>query len=41
MSEIPITTNRTLEEIEKSIEIEKKKSAKLVDWENVDTVVQE
>lgn len=41
MSEIPITTNRTLDEIEKSIEIEKEKSAKLTDWENVDTVYEE
>lgn len=35
---MPITTNRTLEEIEKAIEIEKKKSAELTDWENVDTI---
>lgn len=41
MSEIPITTNRTLEEIEKSIQVEKEKSAKLADWENVDTVYDE
>ena len=41
MSEIPITTNRTLEEIEKAIETEKQKSAKLTDWENVDTIYEE
>lgn len=41
MSEIPITTSRTLEEIEKAIEIEKEKSAKLTGWENVDTVYEE
>lgn len=41
MSEIPISTNRTLEEIEKAIEIEKKKSAQLKDWEKVDTVTNE
>ncbi len=41
MSEIPITTNRTLEEIEQSIKTEKEKSAMLVDWENVDTVYEE
>ena len=39
--EIPITTNRTLEEIEKAIETKKQKSAKLTDWENVDTVYEE
>ena len=39
--EIPITTNRTLEEIENAIEIEKEKSAKLTDWENVDTIYDE
>lgn len=41
MSEIPITTNRTLDEIEKAIEVEKNKSANLTDWENVDTVYEE
>ena len=41
MSEIPITTNRTLEEIENSIENERQKSAKLKNWENTDTVYDE
>ena len=39
--EIPITTDRTIEEIEKSIENERQKSAKLKDWENADTVYDE
>lgn len=41
MSEIPIKTNRNLQEIEQVIETEKEKSAKLIDWENVDTVYED
>ena len=41
MSDMPMDTKLTLEEIEKIIKTEKEKSAKLVDWENVDTVYEE
>lgn len=41
MSEIPIKTNRSLQEIEQAIETEKEKSAKLIDWENVDTIYED
>ncbi len=38
MGEFPKITNRTIEEIQKSIEAEKKKSEELSDWENVDNI---